>query len=83
MLSTPATYFTHTTRHGTYPKSFQNAAFSCGIPLPDASGAYLLNSHPTANDVATITARLPNRKTSVDPCDRRTIPARYSVFIPT
>ena len=39
MLNTPATNFTHTTRQGTNPKSFQKASLSWGIPLPEACGA--------------------------------------------
>ncbi len=66
MLTTPATNFTHATRHGTVPKSFQNASFNCGIPLPAAAGQKAVSNTPTASDETSIIARLPRANVSFD-----------------
>ena len=74
MLTTPAMNFTQTTFHGTKPKSFQNAALSCGMPLPAASGQKELRSQPTVREAAVITRKLPMRNVVNDLCDRATMP---------
>ena len=76
MLSMPATNFTQATRHGTVPKSFQNASLSWGMPLPAASRQNEFSSQPTSNEEATMTAKLPTRKVVVDWCDSCTSPKR-------
>jgi len=65
-LMIPARNFTHATRHGVKPKSFQKASFSCGMPLPVASAQTELNSQPTSSDDPTRMPRLPNRKMIFD-----------------
>ena len=74
--STPAMNFTHSTRKGTKPKFFQNAAFNCGIPLPAASGQKELSSQPEMSEVPKIKIRLLHRNVLVEQCDNRTTPAR-------
>ena len=68
--------FTHSTRNGTKPKFFQNAAFNWGIPLPAASVQKELSSHPETSEVPRINPRLVHRKVVNEQCDSRTMPAR-------
>jgi len=83
MLTMPATNFTQTTFQGTNPKSFQNAALSCGMPLPAASGQKELSSQPTMSEVERITPRLPSRNVVYDSCESLTRPRWYTRFMPS
>ena len=73
-LRIPATNLTQTTRAGTKPKSFQNASFSCGTPLPAASRQNESNSQPTASEELTNTTKLPTKNVPMDSCDSRWMP---------
>ncbi len=50
--------FIAATRRGACPNSFQNWSFTCGIPLPAASGQNALSNQPTRSEVTTTTAKL-------------------------
>ena len=76
MLRMPATNFTQATRHGTKPKSFQNASLSCGMPLPAASRQNEFSSQPISKEEMTMIARLPIRKVDIDWWESPTSPSR-------
>jgi hypothetical protein len=69
MLTTPAINLIHAIRRGTYPNSFQKASFTCGIPLPAASGQKEFKSQPASSDEATITAKLIHAKCEKAPAE--------------
>ena len=74
---------THSKRKGTKPKSFQNATFNWGIPLPAAAGYNELSSQPETRQVPKTNPRLLHRNVACEQCERRTKPARKTLFIAT
>ena len=62
MLTAPAKNFTNAIRGADAPNSFQNRSFTCGIPLPAASGQNENIIHPAISDATTITHNESNAK---------------------